>query len=110
MSDTAEPIRDATQGPPTTATTLTWIRTSSGRFPPETDQRVFLLQLHDGSFAVGRRRTLLRPVRPGAAGPAFVRATAVPDIAPVVETHFVEPLSGSTPIDGVRAWAAIEPP
>lgn len=100
--------RDATKPPGPIETKLVWTRSSTGKVPPENDGRVYLLRLVDGSFAVGRRRTLVRAVR--ASGLAFIRATAVPDLAPVVTSHFVEPLTGSVPIEGVRAWAAIEPP
>src|ERR1041384_282977 len=105
MTDDRAPIiRDARGGPPVVETTLTWIRTASGRFPEENDARTFLLQLHDGTFAVGRRRTLLRTMGPG--GAAFIRASSVPHV-PTLETHFVEAATGSVPVENVRAWAAI---
>ena len=109
MSDDRAPIvHDATKPPPPITTTLTWVRMSTGKVPPDDDARLFLLQLVDGSFAIGRRRTLRRVMRPS--GAVFVRGTAAPDRAPVIETGFADAASGSVPIDGVRAWAAIEPP
>ena len=101
-----EPTRSAVAPPAPISTQLMWTRAATGRVPPEGDARMFLLQLADGSFVVGRRRTVVRVQR--GSGFEIVRGSVVPTV-PTLTTHFADAAAGM-PIDHVRWYAPIEPP